>query len=560
MPHLVSNNGDHKGTRYDLAGDEYVLGRHPDCKIVLDAGAASRQHAKILRDGEVLKIEDMGSRNGTYLNNKLLGSDSQVPLNHGDHIRICDMDFTFVSDQGQPLVGSENGEGSTRGTILIDDDSQTTSSTIMSKLDVSSQSGRVQLTATPEAKLNALIEITHSLGRAVALDEVLPNVLKSLFKIFMQADRGFIVLKNEDGALVPRWTQTRREDADDTIRISRTIVNEVMDSKEAILSADAASDSRFEMSQSISDFRIRSMMCAPLIDSNGEPVGVLQIDTLDQRNRFEQEDLEVLASIASQAGIAIENAQLHERVLRQHEMERDLELAKNVQKAFLPECSPEIDEYEFFDYYEAANHIGGDYFDYVPLPDGRTAVIVADVVGHGVAAAMFMAKLSAEARFCLVSEESPAAAITSLNERLTGLQVDRFVTLILVVLDPKTNEATIVNAGHMPPIHRRSDSSVEEPGEEIAGLPVAITDDVDYEQETITIEPGEVLVLYTDGINEAMDSADNCFGIERIRDHVKEGAETLHQLGDNIINDVRTWIASGVQDDDMCLVCVRRKK
>jgi serine phosphatase RsbU (regulator of sigma subunit) len=470
------------------------------------------------------------------------------------------VEFTFYDDESESSSGS-HGTGSTFRTVLFDDEAQTTSSTIMSKLDVSTQSGRIQLTASPEAKLNALIEITQSLGRAISLDAVLPTVLKSLFKIFVQADRGFIVLRNDEGALIPRWTQTRREDRQDTIRISRTIVNEVMRSKEAILSADAAADSRFEMSQSIADFRIRSMMCAPLLDNNGDAMGVLQIDTVDQRNRFEQEDLEVLASVALQAGIAIENAQLHDAVVRQREVERDLQLAKVVQKAFLPEGRPEIDGYEFFDYYQAANHVGGDYYDYISLPNGRTAVIVADVVGHGVAAAMFMAKLSAETRFCLVSEGTPAAAVTILNHRLSGLQIDRFVTLILVVLDPKTHEATIVNAGHMPPLHRRTDGSVEEPGDDVAGLPVAIADGLEYEQLTIKIEPGETLAMYTDGINEAMDSANNCFGIERIREHVRSGAGSLQELGENIINDVRLWVPrKDQQDDDMCLVCLHRKK
>jgi len=183
-------------------------------------------------------------------------------------------------------------------------------------------------------------------------------VLNSLFKIFVQADRAFIVMKTEGGQLVPLATKVRREGADDTIRVSRTIVNQVMEAKEAILSADAASDQKFEMSQSIADFRIRAMMCAPLLDSEGKAMGVLQIDTLDQRKRFQKEDLDVLASVAAQAGIAIDNAQMHETALKQKAMERDLEVAKEVQKSFLPEKPPEVPGYRFFNYYQPANHIG----------------------------------------------------------------------------------------------------------------------------------------------------------------------------------------------------------
>ena len=120
-------------------------------------------------------------------------------------------------------------------------------------------------------------------------------------------------------------------------------------------------------------------------------MGVLQVDTLDQRKRFQQEDLEVLGSIASQAGIAINNAQLHENALKQKALERDLEVAREVQKGFLPNQRPELTGYSFFDYYQPANHVGGGYFDYIKLGDGRLAIIVADVVGHGVAAALLMA-------------------------------------------------------------------------------------------------------------------------------------------------------------------------
>ncbi|MCA9204340.1 MAG: SpoIIE family protein phosphatase [Planctomycetales bacterium] len=559
MAYLVANNGPRQGARYELDSKEHVLGRHPDCQIVVDVGAVSRQHARIVPDGDEFALEDLESRNGTYLNGQPIKARLRHQLNHGDRVRICDIDFTFISGSDRvdmPFPSSQ--DGSSFRTVLVEDEAES-GSTIMSKLDVSNLSGRLQLSATPQAKLAAMMEIARSLGGAVSLDAVLPQVLASMFKIFVQADRGFIVLKMPDGSLVPRWTQTRREDDADTIRISRTIVNEVMREKEAILSADAATDTRFEMSQSIADFRIRSMMCAPLIDSQGNAIGALQIDTLDQRKRFAQEDLEVLASIAAQAAVAIENAQLHDQLLRQREIERDLQLAHDVQKAFLPTQRPGIPGYDFYDYYNPANHIGGDYFDYIALPDGRTAIIVADVVGHGVAAAMFMAKLSAEARFQLASEADPAKAITQLNTRLAELNVERFVTMVMVVLDPKTHQATIVNAGHMAPLHRSAKGEIDEPGADQSGLPLAILDDVEYEPTTITLEAGDILVMYTDGVNEAMNNASECYGIERLRDLVQRGAESLTELGESSIADVRAWIGNGVQEDDMCLVCVGRQ-
>src|SRR5690606_19891517 len=163
------------------------------------------------------------------------------------------------------------------------------------------------------------------------------------------------------------------------------------------------------------DFRIRSMMCAPLLTADGEAIGVIQIDTLDQRHRFTEDDLDLLASVASQAAIAIDNAQLHEAALRQRAITRDLEVAREVQKGFLPERPPQVGDFQFYNYYQPANQVGGDYFDYVELPDGRLAVIVADVVGHGIAAALLMARLAAEVRFSLATEMRPATAVARLN-------------------------------------------------------------------------------------------------------------------------------------------------
>jgi sigma-B regulation protein RsbU (phosphoserine phosphatase) len=562
MNFLLANNGPQAGRRYELRGDKWIIGRHPDCDIVIEVGAVSRNHCQIIREGTTYRLEDLGSRNGTFLNDETDQLEGRRALSPGDIIRVCEVNFTFGSDDpsGKQGLDVRMLDGAGLGAFLADDDGKTTSSTIMSKLEVSSSTRGVSVSASPEVKLAAMVEIMQSLGQALALDEVLPQVLKSLFKIFVQADRGFIVLQTPDGKLVPRWVRLRREDASDTLRISRTIIRHVMESKEAILSADAASDERFELSQSIADFRIRSMMCAPLLDGEGRAFGALQIDTVDQRQRFTKEDLELLVSTASQAALAIQQAQLHEDRVRQRELERDMKLATEVQHGFLPEQRPELPGYEFFDYYQPAAQIGGDYFDYIQLPDGRIGIVVADVVGHGVAAALLMVKLSAETRFALISERTPAAAITRLNERICQTNMQRFVTMIMVVLHPSEHRATIVNAGHMAPLLRRSSSEVEEPSEKIAGLPLGVTDALGYEQCDVEIHPGDTLTLFTDGLNESIDLAGAFYTIDRLREQVKKLGAQVNLLGPAIIEDVRRFLGKAPQNDDMCLVCFGRVK
>jgi serine phosphatase RsbU (regulator of sigma subunit) len=333
-----------------------------------------------------------------------------------------------------------------------------------------------------------------------------------------------------------------------------------MASKEAILSADAASDARFDTSQSIADFRIRSMMCAPLVASSGRALGVMQIDTMDQRSRFQPDDLEVLAAVASQAAFAVENAELHETELKRQALDYDLEMAHKVQQGFLPSSPPKVEGYEFFDFYEPANQVGGDYFDYVPLSGNRIAVVTADVSGKGMPAALLMAKLSAETRYCLASEESPALAIRRLNSTFMryGWE-DRFVTMALCVLDCDKHELTLVNAGHMPPFLHTKAGEVSSLGDEITGVPLGVDDTFQYEQVKRKVAPGDSLVVFTDGISEAMNMGNELYGMSRIADQlIYQDIQTMDVLGKRLLRDVKQFVGDRAQSDDMCLLCFGR--
>src|SRR3954471_3479651 len=194
MYYLLANNGPQAGRKYELKGDKSVLGRHPDCDVVIEVGAVSRNHCQVVREGNTYRLEDLGSRNGTFLNDETEKTSGRRPLKPGDVIRVCEVSFTFRSDAPQAADGGPTMrmlDGAGLGAFVADDDlgKTTTSSTIMSKLEVSSSSRGVTISASPEVKLAAMVEIMNSLGQALSLDEVLPQVLKSLFKIFVQADR-----------------------------------------------------------------------------------------------------------------------------------------------------------------------------------------------------------------------------------------------------------------------------------------------------------------------------------------------------------------------------------
>ena len=238
-----------------------------------------------------------------------------------------------------------------------------------------------------------------------------------------------------------------------------------------------------------------------------------------------------------------------------------MEFAHKVQQGLLPSAPPKIEKYHFFDFYQPANQVGGDFYDYIRLSGGRLAIVLADVSGKGVSAALVMAKFSAEVRYCLASESSAAAAVNRINHSFCNSGWDdRFVTMVLALVDPQREEATIVNAGHMPPMLRRGARHVESVGGDQAGVPLGVDADCQYAASTVKLNPGDFMTLFTDGISEAMNSENQLYGLERLEKQV--GAETggVAMLGRHILDDVKKFVGGRPQSDDMCLLCFGREQ
>ena len=540
-----------------------TIGRHPECEVVIDDSSVSRRHAMITQDQGQYYIEDLKSRNGTIVNdNEIRG---KTRLFDGTEIRICDVGFVFQLDDAVVVrrpqkTRSESSSQQLKSSFFLIDDGSDASSTIMSQLDVPrSHHDRVHDTGDLQKKLDAIATVTNSLKDAYERDALLNNVLDSLFELFVDADRGFVALQNDDGLITPHTMKTRLPQDAERIRISRTIIKLVMDTKQAILSRDAAADNRFDLSQSIVDFRIRSMMCAPLTDADGNSFGVIQLDTLRSAIAFDQNDLEVLVTVAVQASLAMQKVDLFHKAESNRQLEQDLRLAQEVQLRFLPQASPKIADYKFFSYYRPTAQVGGDYFDYIQLSDHQVVIIVADVVGHGVAAALLMAKISGDARFAIAVNRDPVQAMHSMNKSLSGLNLDKFVTLILGFLDCKKNEIVFVNAGHMPPIIRTASGSARVMDQDNYGLPLGVDLDAEYTAETLKIEPGDVVLLYTDGVNESMNEKGEQLGLDKLVHEIKQSqAKTPELVGKAVCQSIKRHVNGHTQFDDICIVCLGR--
>jgi serine phosphatase RsbU (regulator of sigma subunit) len=534
-----------------LDRDKVVLGRNPDCHIVIGGHAVSREHAHILRVQGKFFIEDRDSRNGTFVNNQQIAA--RTPLKDNDRIKICDFLCTYHdSVPAKPLPAELRREEAEP------DEPEGTSTFEATIGRISSQ----QLyESQPAEKLKVLLEISNSLSRTLELDPLLPKIADNLFQLFRQADRCFLILREENSdKLLPKMIKTRRPNAETTARFSKSIVKQCMETTQALLSEDASSDSRFGLSQSISDFRIRSVMCVPLCTADGKAFGVIQLDTQDRSKKFTQDDLTFMVGVANQASTALENAKLHEEMVARERFSRDLELAREVQRGFLPRRLPELPGYQFYAQYDAALQVGGDYYDFIPLASCRLGVMLGDVAGKGVPAALLMAKLSAEGRFCMLTEPQAAVAVSKLNDMLlqAGL-MDRFVTLAAAVLDPSSHAVTLINAGHVAPMIYRPGKGLEDGiSNADSGLPLGVVEGIQYSAVKVDLKPGECVLLFTDGVTDAMNVQNQQFQMKGIHAAVQGGPFTPAQLGERIVKAVKQHSQGRSQHDDITLVCFGR--
>jgi serine phosphatase RsbU (regulator of sigma subunit)/pSer/pThr/pTyr-binding forkhead associated (FHA) protein len=563
---------EHEGEkfRFDLKKEGSTIGRHPENTIQLPVGTVSGKHAEINFSGSRYMIRDVGSRNGTSVNGESVASD--VPLKNKDQIAFGDAIAVFYDDSPDALRETVDAKSNPQ----IPKASDSSSSLFPAlNLEIMSSgfekiSGAVDgsgsrfgaLEAKPEAKLKAILEISTSLAGSIDLDAMLPKILDTLFGIFKLADRGCILLRDDvSGELVPRVIKHRRSTQDESVRLSRTVLDMVMQQRKAIRSADAAVDEMFSSSESIADMRIRSMMCAPMLSLSGEPIGAISIDSLNPLGQFTDGDLDLLLAVAGQAALSYETARLMASFVAKQKQDTEMQIAQSVQRALLPETLPAVEGYEFFASYDAAQAVGGDYYDVITLPDGRICVSFGDVAGKGVPGALIMSRMHSCVQNTLAHVHDVQKAILAINDHMCSSSVEgRFVTYILAIIDPHTHQLQTANAGHMPPLIRHSDGRIEHFDDELVGPPIGVVEDYPYEVETRQLEPGDMVLIVTDGVDEAMNHAGDLYTGERVVDFLKKDFENAAELGELLLEDVRRHANGRPQNDDITIFAFGRLK
>jgi serine phosphatase RsbU (regulator of sigma subunit) len=285
-------------------------------------------------------------------------------------------------------------------------------------------------------------------------------------------------------------------------------------------------------------------------------LGLIQLDSSNPQARFSKADMALFLGIAGHTALAFGKAKLHEQLSAQMLFQNDLQMAERIQRSFLPKILPQVPGYCFAESYLAARHIGGDYYDFIQISDNALGIAVADVAGKGASAALYMAKLSSEMRFHARGCLSPGAVLTALNRSLAEeMEMGMFVTLALLILERGNRNLTLSSAGHLPPLLRSSNGSVSElkiP----RNVALGVLSDCEFGETRHALKGGDSVLLYTDGVTEAMDKAGKMFGVERLKQVVVTGGGHPREILSGINLAVAEHTAGHPQSDDLAMVCL----
>jgi serine phosphatase RsbU (regulator of sigma subunit) len=515
----------------------------------------SRQHARIFRDGNGgLVIEDLGSRNGTFVNGERLVS--QLTLKSGDRITVGGVTLKVESESTTRVrIDEVAGEDHALDNTIL----KASAELLRQPTETDPRLPAEQLSKLIDS-LRVVNELTIELLRDVSVDELLKFLMDKVFET-LRPDRAVVLLRPKNsgnsGDLVPAFVRVAEGISAEDIRLSKTLVNSVIEKRNGLLLMDTASSSAVSLSESIRLSGIKSVLAAPL-ENGGEVVGLIYVDCRMGHRSFEEADLRLLTSLANVAAAKIQNARLMEDVAVKRQMDREFALAQQIQQGMLPEEPPEVPGYELYGSNVPSRQVSGDYFDFKLRSDSKVYAAIADVCGKGIGPALLMASL--QASFRAWADES--VGVPEMTGRLSATIAertgpDRFITFFLTLLDPNTGSIEYTNAGHNQGLVVRKNGKIEELPSH--GLPLALFPGRPYGSSTIVLEPEDFLCLYTDGVTEAANSAGNEFGIDRLKTFLAK------QMGRDL-SDVDTSLAAVLEEhaegehfaDDRTLLMIRR--
>jgi serine phosphatase RsbU (regulator of sigma subunit)/pSer/pThr/pTyr-binding forkhead associated (FHA) protein len=537
VPTLLIHTPDGKTRTFALDRDRFTLGRAGNNELCYpDDAGLSRQHLAIEKVGDSWTIRDMGSKNGTFVN----GNRIAAPHNLDPNDRITAGHLALEFGNRAPTFDK---------TVMFIEasPSESTASTFVASLD-GVLAKEKELVGTPQ--MRALIQAGRELAGHMELSKLFELILHLSIDA-VGASRG-VVMTIEGEDLVVRAAKG------EGLRMSTAIRDRVLANKESIVIRDTRLDEALRGRMSIVEQQIRSMIAVPL-QTEKRVIGLIYLDSPFFVREFTPEDLSLLTVMANVAAIRIEHARLAEVEQAERMMSHELEQAFDIQRRLLPEQAPDVPGLDLAGYNVPCRGVGGDYYDFIQCIDGRVALLVADVAGKGMPAALLMSNLQARAQVLFDDPADLGALVTRLNRVLkASCPGNRFVTFFIGVIDPATGEMIYVNAGHNQPMIVRGGGQVEQL--ETTGPILGILPKGEWSEKTCRLEVGDLVALYSDGVTESCPAeVDEEFGEKRLAAALVEmRGNSSKAIIDSVLQRLQTFIAGAPAADDITLVVANR--
>lgn len=542
---LTGRVGDQE-LRLELAEGLHVLGRAVDCDVVLPESSVSRRHAELEYAGGRARVRDLGSHNGTLVNG--VAAEGWREVRPGDQVALGRAVFSLGGNLDSQALMTIVGDRQSNGVAI----------TWQEATGRESRSGSFARRAGKRAELFSVLAEAGSLLVTPGSPEQLFEPILDLVDAAVMPERALIALL-EDGSGEPhvRASRVRGGGQAPNLMLSRTVVNRVLGERVSFLIEDAQHDVAFQSQMSIVSQGVRTAMAAPLFD-NENVIGLLYADSADSHDRYTTDELKAFTLLANCVAVALTHARYHEMEAEKMRLEGELGAARRIMTALLPESAPHIPGWELVPHLVSCTEVGGDLFDLLTLPDGRVLVVVGDVAGKGLGAALLVSSLLPLLRGLAGRCEDIAALVARLDAVLFPVtEPVRYATLFVGVLDPASGSLEYVNAGHNPPCVVRADGAVETLAP--TGLPVALVGEGTWTTRTLALGPGDVLALFTDGIPEAWNAAEEEYGDERLLALLQSlRGKDAAAVRDAVLADLRGFVGEAPASDDVTLVLVRR--
>ncbi len=536
MADLFFTLPDGRTQTHRLAHGPTVIGRDITCQIVIDDPSTSRKHAQLTPIGDSFVVSDLESRNGTLVNDS---PPTSKPLRDGDRVMV-----------GAVLAMYRSGGVNTPTSVIISDDAETKTNATRyvpkeKQLDLSRQ------------RLEMIYELSERLTTLQDRDSLLEEALSICFET-LKFERGAVGIKRRDSRAVDWPVVKNLRGSQGELTISRGLLKRAIENGERAIYTDSGNQN-IDPTVSMVQQGICSAMCVPLLQGD-EILGVLYGDRTSTATAYTDEDIDFLAAIARQITIGLVNAKLMEDQKSMATLQRDLDTARKIQNKLFPRNLPDEPGLSVAALNDPGRRISGDYYDVIRRKDGRIVVVVADVTGEGIAAALLMANLQAAVRATIDEADDPGKLLVRWNNLIYhNASEGKFITCLLMSIDPPTKHMRMASAGHWGPIAIRTNGETPAELEVDAGFPLGVVEDAEFETHKVDLGKDPVtLFSYTDGVIEAMDMKEDMYGNDRLIEALRERADaTPAAILKHIRKQLTNFAGPAQQSDDITMLAAK---